>query len=101
MSSFKLPEPIIDRLLDRLGNDDAFRDFFVADTRAALASIGFEPAADGSVTKGLWFCLAVDHLASKEAIRGSRAALRNQLLPDAPFIPFMIGMRETIEKAAA
>lgn len=101
MSAFKLPAPIIDRLLDRLGNDDDFRDYFVADTRAALASLGFEPAADRSVTKGLWFCLAVDHLASKETFRGSRAALRNQLLPDGVFFPFMIGLRETIEKAAA
>jgi putative modified peptide len=101
MSSFKLPAPIIDRLLDRLGNDDEFRDFFVADTRAALASIGFEPAADQSVTKGLWFCLAVDHLASKEAIRESRAALRNQLEPDGPFFAFGLGTREASKKFAA
>jgi putative modified peptide len=101
MSSFKLPAPIIDRLLDGLGNDDAFRDLFVADTRAALASIGFEPAADPSVTRGLWFCLAVDQLASKETILGSRKALRNQLDPEAPFIPFLIGLRESFEKAAA
>jgi putative modified peptide len=101
MSSFKLPAPIIDRLLDRLGNDDAFRDFFVADTRAALASIGFEPAADASVTCGLWFCLAVDHLADKKTFRESRKLLRAQLDDQAPFIPFLIGQREAIEKAAA
>jgi putative modified peptide len=101
MSAFKLPEPVIDRLLDRLGNDDAFRDYFVADTRGALASIGFAPAADPSVTKGLWFCLAVDHLASKETIQRSHLALRAQLDPEAPFVPFIIGWREAFEKAAA
>jgi putative modified peptide len=101
MSSFKLPAPVVDRLLDRLGNDDAFREFFVADTRAALASIGFEPAADRSVTQGLWFCVSVDHLASKETIRRSRRALRNQLDDPFVFVPFMIGFRATSEKAAA
>jgi putative modified peptide len=101
MSSFKLPAPIIDRLLDGLGNDDAFRDLFVADTRAALASIGFEPAADPSVTRGLWFCLAVDRLASKESIRGSRKALRNQLEPEGVFFAFGLGTREGVRKLAA
>jgi putative modified peptide len=101
MSAFKLPEPVIDRLLDRLGHDDAFRDYFVADTRGALASIGFEPAADASVTKGLWFCVAVDQLASKETIRRSHLALRVQLGEEGLFFPFIIGFRESMEKAAA
>ena len=101
MSAFKLPAPIIDRLLDRLGNDDDFRALFVADTRTALASIGFEPAADASVTTGLWFCLSVDLLASKETIRGSRTALRNQLEPDGVFFAFGLGIRHSMEKRAA
>jgi len=101
MSAFKLPEPVIDRLLDRLGHDDAFRDYFVADTRGALASIGFEPAEDATVTKGLWFCISVDYLASKETIRRSHLALRVQLGEEGTFVPFLIGMREAIDKAAA
>jgi putative modified peptide len=101
MSAFKLPEPVIDRLLDKLGHDDAFRDYFVADARGALASIGFEPAADASVTRGLWFCISVDYLASKETIRRSHLALRAQLEPEGVFFPFLFGMRETIDKAAA
>lgn len=101
MSAFKLPEPVVDRLLDRLGNDDDFRDYFVADTRGALASIGFQPAADSSVTRGLWFCLAVDHLAAKETFRQSREALRQQLSEPESFVPFLIGSREAVEKAAA
>ena len=101
MSAFKLPAPVIDRLLDRLGNDDDFRDLFVADTRTALMSVGFEPAADASVTTGLWFCLSVDQLASKEAIRRSHLALHSQLQGDAVFFPFLIGCRESMVKAAA
>jgi putative modified peptide len=101
MSAFKLPEPVIDRLLDRLGNDDAFRDHFVADTRGALASIGFEPAADPSVANGLWLCLTVDKLASKETLRRSHLALRAQLGEEGVFFAFVIGVRETITRAAA
>jgi len=101
MSAFKLPEPVIDRLLDKLGHDDAFRDYFVADTRGALASLGFAPAADSSITKGIWFCLSVDQLASKETIRKSRKALRNQLEPDGVFFAFGIGAREASKKFAA
>jgi len=77
--SFHLPEPIVDRLLARLGHDDDFRAAFQADARAALASLGFAPAADASVTQGLWLCLAVDELASKEAIRATHEGLRRQL----------------------
>jgi putative modified peptide len=101
MSAFKLPAPIIDRLLDRLGNDDDFRDLFVADTRAALAGLGFEPAADPSVKMGLWECLFVDRLASKETLRASRDTLRTQLLLEFVFVPFLIGCRESMHEAVA
>ena len=63
--SYQLPEPVVDRLLDKLGNDDDFRHLFTTDTRAALASIGFAPAADRSIEHGAWFCLGVESLASK------------------------------------
>ena len=101
MSAFKLPEPVIDRLLDKLGHDDSFRDRFLADPRSALASIGFEPASDRSVKLGLWECLTVDYLASKETFLGSRVALRSQLSQEWSFVPFLFGMRETLDKAAA
>ena len=101
MSAFKLPEPVIDRLLDKLGNDDAFRDQFLADPRAALTTLGFEAAADSSVKLGLWECLTVDRLASKQAIRQGHEQLRRQLKAEFVFFPFTIGIRESTEKAAA
>ncbi|TNJ32756.1 NHLP-related RiPP peptide [Arenimonas terrae] len=77
--SFSLPEPIALDLLHKLGNDDAFRDRFAADARAALAELGFAAAADAGVTAGIWKCLSVDTLASKESVRSSHAALFRQI----------------------
>ena len=67
--SFRLPEAIVDTLLDKLGHDDAYRTRFEADTRAALAELGFGPAADDTIKEGIWACMSVERLASKEAIR--------------------------------
>jgi putative modified peptide len=87
--TFRLSEPIVDRLLDKLCSDDAFRALFTGDARAALASIGYLPAADPAVTEGAWWCLKVESLASKDAIRQSRNDLRRQFtmafLPQLPF----------------
>jgi putative modified peptide len=88
--SFQLPPPIVDSLLDRLGNDDAFRDQFRADPRSALASLGFAPAADAGVTQGIWACMAVQELASKQAIQASREQLVRQLSRAALFTPFVL-----------
>jgi putative modified peptide len=78
--SFQLPEPLVDALLDKLGNDDAFRSLFAADARAALASLGFAPAGDASIERGIWNCLTVTELAGKDAIRATHALLRQQLV---------------------
>jgi putative modified peptide len=100
--SYQLPEPVVDRLLDRLGNDDDFRRLFTADTRAALASIGFAPAADRSVQHGAWFCLAVESLASKEAIRAGRNQLRLQFTTNfIPLMPFALEATERVQGHAA
>lgn len=77
--SFQLPESIVDSLLDKLGHDDAFRTQFSADPRQALAGLGFAPAADDAIQQGIWMCLTVSELASKEAIQASCEALRHQL----------------------
>lgn len=78
---FKLSEATVDKLLDKLGSDDAFRDQFKANPRMALAAVGHEAAAkakDGD--EGIWACCAVTQLASKEAIKAGRDELRKQLL---------------------
>ena len=85
--SFRLPDTIVDKLLDRLATDDDFRLRFTEDTRDALASLGFAPALDRTVERGIWFCLQVQSLASKEAIRSGRDALRLRLTTN--FIPLM------------
>jgi putative modified peptide len=77
--SFSLPEPIALDLLHKLGNDDGFRDRFAIDARAALAELGFAPAADAGISAGIWKCLSVESLASKEAVRASHAALFRQV----------------------
>lgn len=76
--SFQLPESIALQLLDRLGNDDAFRAVFAADARQALAQLGFAPAADTTVAEGIWKCLQVSDLASKQAVLASRDVLLRQ-----------------------
>jgi putative modified peptide len=78
--SFKMPEAIIDSLLDKLGTDDAFRACFAADARTALVSLGFAPAADSFIVRGAWTCIQVTELASKEAILASREIIRRQLV---------------------
>jgi putative modified peptide len=77
---FKLSEDTVDTLLDKLSSDDDFRATFSKDPRAALASVGHKPSADTSVAEGAWMCMGVSQLASKEAIKASRDALRQQLL---------------------
>lgn len=76
--SFSLPESIALDLLHKLGHDDAFRDRFVSDTRGALADLGFAPAADERVSAGIWKCLSVNTLASKDSVRAAHATLFRQ-----------------------
>ena len=79
---FKLSEDTVDTLLDKLSSDDDFRAQFQKDPRQALASVGHKPSADASVAEGAWMCMDVKQLASKEAIKASRDALRTQLLAE-------------------
>jgi putative modified peptide len=75
----KLSDETADRLLDKLSTDDAFREQFQNDPRAALAAVGHAEAADAGVKEGAWSCMAVQQLASKEAIKASRDVMRKQL----------------------
>lgn len=90
--SFKLPENIVDRLLELLGQNDEFRAGFLLNPRRALAQLGYAPAADQEVGAGIWFCFPNKGLASKETIRATRAALRHQLVEaEATFNPIGLG----------
>jgi putative modified peptide len=55
----------LDKLLDRLGSDDAFREKFLGDPAAALA----EPAS----------VPAVRNLPSKDALRSQRDAIKSKV----------------------
>ena len=99
--SFKLPESIAESLLYRLGHDDSFRECFVQDPRDALASLGFEPAKNATIKHGIWNCLTVSELASKEAICGALDLLRIQLTKAATFNPISLGFSTRSGKVAA
>jgi putative modified peptide len=77
--SHKLPPDIADRLLDRLSEDDAFREMFRRDPRAALASVGYADAADTSLEDGAWSCLHGENLPDKQALKDARRALHEQM----------------------
>jgi putative modified peptide len=65
---------LADKLLDKLGSDDAFRELFRHDTEAAMLQLG--APADFKIGA----CLRPKPLASKEIFRRSRAIMRDVLL---------------------
>lgn len=68
-----LPEKVVAKLLEKLGNDDVFRARFMQEPSAALREIGApEPEACAQ-------CLKVTKLASKEVIRATSKELTSQL----------------------
>ena len=67
---------VVDRLLDRLSTDDAYRLLFQSDPHQALAQIGFNPA-DGEGWPDCFFGIA---LASKQAIAQARTEIQFMLL---------------------
>jgi putative modified peptide len=74
---YNFSEEFVDRLLDKLGGDDAFRKQFQADPRAAVESLGHRVSpGDAADLK----CLKCDALADKEDMQASRAKLRKELL---------------------
>jgi putative modified peptide len=100
--SFQLPVPIVDKLLDLLSSDDAFRARFANDARDALAFLGYAPAANPAIIEGAWWCLKVELLASKEVIRQGRQQLRRQFTADfLPQIPFALDSKLQVQAKAA
>lgn len=72
-----LASEVVDRLLDLLSSDDAFRALFVADPAAALVQAGH--MADADALALLRQQLAVQELASKEVIAAAREEIRASL----------------------
>ena len=75
----KFTPEVVDKLLDGLANDDAFRAAFERDPRAALRSIGHETPAPHVGVEGkdpvLPFLKLKGGLASKEKIKASKDTL--------------------------
>lgn len=78
-----LPAELVERLLDLLSSDDAFRERFAAEPSQALASIG----AGKDVTEPC--CDPLSTLASKEEFAMLRDQIAQQLQIKTPFlVPF-------------
>lgn len=95
---FNLSDLTVDTLLDKLSSDDDFRAEFQANPRTALASLGHQAAEKATNSDlGLWNCLQVTQLASKEAIMASRDTLRKQLLSSkAALNPVTLEIQKTL-----
>ena len=79
--AFEISEEIVDKLLDKLSSDNEFRNVFLKSPRIALAYLGHEGATNASPNdQGVWTGSQCKQLASPEAIKASRDALRLQLL---------------------
>lgn len=70
-----LSKEVVAALLDKLGEDDAFRALFASDPAAALEQVGAAKADAAGCAR----CLKVTRLADKKTIRDSRTALTGQL----------------------
>lgn len=96
-----LPADIAEKLLVRLGEDDAFRETFRRDPRRALAELGYEPArldieASTDIVKdvdGPWSCLHGDGLPSKDDIQAMRQKLQQELTAAMSQIIFHVNLR--------
>ncbi|MCB5168349.1 NHLP-related RiPP peptide [Streptomyces bambusae] len=79
-TKLRIPPKVVDRLLDLLATDDAFRELFRQDRHAALVRAGYEMPEEELRAASSFWCLMVDRLASKEAIAEARDQLRDHLL---------------------
>jgi putative modified peptide len=69
-----LTPQLVEKLLEKLGHDDKFREVFEHDPEAAIRDLGFR----GPFVAGA--CLRPTRLASKDEIRRSHAIIRDALL---------------------
>ncbi|WP_165956851.1 NHLP-related RiPP peptide [Kribbella antibiotica] len=84
-SKLRIPHEVVDRLLELLATDDAFRELFRQDRHAALIQAGWELPEEQLRANSSLDCLTVNRLASKETIAGARAELRAHLLTEAAY----------------
>lgn len=73
MAGTPLAPELVDKLLEKLGNDNKFRAAFRHDPEAVMLRLG----APAEFKRGKWACMRPRRLASKEAIRQARAIIRD------------------------
>lgn len=78
---FKLSEKTVDTLLDKLSNDDDFRELFQKDPKEALKQAGHDQATT-PISDEEWDGMQAQPLASKDAIKNSQQQFRNKLLSE-------------------
>ena len=84
---------VVDKLLDLLSTDDAFRQLFQDDARAALRQVGHETAAQEAGLRGTdpVMCMNLNNgLASKEALCAGRNRIRASLISTQAYTVFTI-----------
>lgn len=79
-TKLRIPPHVVDRLLDLLATDDAFRALFQENRHAALVQAGYEMSEEQLRAASPFGCLIVDLLADKQAIADARDELRAYLL---------------------
>ncbi len=80
-----LPLAVVERLLDKLANDDEYRSFFQRDPIAALESVGVENAIESSD------CIHASLLPSKDSVRLAWSSLLSQLTSNLSHTIFKVG----------
>lgn len=88
MADFKLTTEQADALLDRLANDQAYRELFQKDVAAAFALLPGAPKPPPDLEPGC--CLEPESLASPEKILASRDALRKTLTSLVQYLPHLL-----------
>ncbi|WP_407840642.1 NHLP-related RiPP peptide [Streptomyces sp. DSM 116496] len=81
-TKLRIPPKVVDRLLDLLATDDAFRELFQHNRHAALVQAGYELSEEQLRAGSPFSCLIVWGLASKATIADARDQLRAHLLAD-------------------
>jgi putative modified peptide len=85
-----LPPHIVDKLLDRLGNDDDFRTYFQKDARGALSMLGYDEPAGTANEDSALRCMRCDSMPDKKVFAQSREAYRKQLTSQLTQVIFKI-----------
>lgn len=87
MADYTFTAEQADALLERLINDQAFRDLFMDDIAAAFQKLPGRPKPPPGLSPGC--CLRPDKLATPEQLRRTREALQGELTSKVNYLPHL------------